>query len=305
MSEASKQCEELLAEIKRWVSDPFNLQFLYQEPLDKVEAFTSGRDFHIGELLVSLNSLSSWYAGKGVIEIFEGRPTNYLCDSFWFSFFENTIMRRSFERAKGQKNALWWLGALLGLKHLQQPRPRIMFNDQGLLLAKAFALGLIDEGEAIGRDSLIGLKDGRFYGVERNNLTPFVLSVFARWKDIALPPEEFSFVIPEAYRELSQNLSADSDELQPAIVKACDFHLTRSKDHTDEETYEFSDPVNAIYPVEILFVLRVRKLLGLNNPYVDHPLLNSPLGKLPDTKCSLRSELTPILERIEKFRPQR
>lgn len=302
MSEAREQCENILAEIKRWVTDPFNEQLLYHKSLEKVEAFTSGRDFHLGELLVSLTSLSSWYAAKGIIELFEGRPTSYLCDSFWFSFFDNTIMKHSFERAKGQKKGRL-LGAALGLKHLQQPKPRIQFNDQGLLLAKAFALGLVDEGEAIGRDSLIGLKDGRFFGLHPNTLTPFVVSVFARWKDIALPPEEFPFVIPDGYQDLLQNLSEDSDELRPAIVKACDFHLSRSKDHTDSETYEFAHPVDAIHPVEILLVLRVRQLLGLNNPEVDHPLLNSPMGKLPNAKCSLPAELTPILERIKKEFP--
>ena len=301
MSEAREQCENILAEIRRWVTDPFNEQFLYYKSLEKVEVFTSGRDFHIGELLVALNTLSSWSAAKGVIEIFEGRPTTYLCDSFWFSFFENTIMRRSFERAKGQKKGRV-LSAVLGLKHLEQPRPRIDFNEQGLLLAKAFALGLVDEGEAIGRDSFMGLQDGRFYGLDTNRLTPFVVSVFARWKDIALP-QEFPFAIPDGYQELLLDLRADSDQLRPAIVKACDFHLSRSKEHTDDETFEFAHPVDAIYPVEILFVLRVRQLLGLDNPDVDHPLLNSPLGKLPETKCSLSAELTLILERIKKEFP--
>lgn len=299
MSEAREHCEEILTEIKRWVTDSFNEQFLYEKSLEKVGAFTSGREFHIGELLSSLDTLSRWYAAKGIIELFDGRPTNYLCDSFWFSFFYNRIMRHSFERAKGQKMRRF-MGAALGLKHLQQPRPRIGFNDQGLLLAKAFALGLVDEGEAIGRDSLIGLEDGRFYGLHANKLTPFVVSVFARWKNIALPPVEFPFAVQDGYQELLQKLLEGPEEIRTAIAKASDFHLSRSKDHTDDETYEFAHPVDAIYPVEILFVFRVRQLLGLHNPEVDHPLLNSPLGKLPDTKCSLRAELTPLLERIEK-----
>jgi hypothetical protein len=43
--------------------------------------------------------------------------------------------------------------------------------------------------------------------------------------------------------------------------------------------------------------------LGLRNPDVDHPLLNTPLGKLPETKCSLNASLAPILERIKKDYP--
>jgi len=209
-------------------------------------------------------------------------------------------MKFSFEKAKSQKKGSL-LGTVSGLKNLQQPKPRIPFNEQGLLLAKAFALGLVSEGEAIGRDSLSGLKDGRFYGLDQNKLTPFVLSVFAKWKNIATLPEEFPFVIPDGYQELLQNLTEGPDEIRPAIVKACNFHLSRSKEHTDSETYEFADPVYAIYPVEILMVFRIRQMLGLSNPEVDHPLLNSPLGQLPDTKCSMNPSFKPILKKIERL----
>ena len=174
-----------------------------------------------------------------------------------------------------------------------------MFNDQGLLLAKAFALGLVEEGEAIGRSSFIGLREGWFYGVERNYLTPFVLSVFAKWKNITLSKEEFPFVIPDGYAGLLQNLTADPAVIRPAINEACDFHLSRSKDHDDENTYEFSDPVYALYPVEILMVLRIRSILGVANPTAEHPLMNTPIAQLPDGGCSLSASLQPIFENIK------
>ena len=174
-----------------------------------------------------------------------------------------------------------------------------MFNDQGLLLAKAFALGLVEEGEAIGRSSLMGLREAWFYGVERNYLTPFVLSVFAKWKNITLSNDEFPFVIPDGYAALLQNLTLNPEAIRPAIKDACDFHLSRSKDHDDETTYEFSNPVYAVYPVEILFVLRIRTILGLANPTVEHPLMNTPIAQLPDGGCSLSASLQPILENIK------
>src|SRR6266516_96196 len=291
--------EKAIAEIRRWVADPFNESFMFERSLNKLKEFSSGQEVKIGEVLVSLTSLSTWYASKGVVEIFAGSATEGLCDSFWCDFFDNTIMKLSFEKAKSQKKRSL-LGAVTGLKYLKGPNPRIPFNEQGLLLAKAFALGLVSEGEAIGRDSLICLKEGRFYGLDQNKLTPFVLSVFAKWKNIALTPEEFPFEIPDGYKVLLQNLTQEPDEIRRDIAKACDFHLSRSKEHTDSETYEFADTVYAIYPVEILMVFLIRQLLGLNNPKVEHPLLNSPFGKLPDTRCSLRASLTPIRDRIKK-----
>ncbi len=303
MSLASERSEKTLVEMKRWVADPFNESFMFERALKKLREFSSGQEVNIGEVLTSLTSLSTWYASKGIVEIVAGNTTTEgLCNSFWCDLFYNTIMKSSFEKAKSQKKGSL-LGAFSALKNPKQPKPRITFNEQGLLLAKAFALGLVAEGEAIGRDSLIGLKDGRFYGLDQNQLTPFVLSVFAKWKNVALLPADFPFMIPDGYQELLQKLMDGPDEIRPAIVKACDFHVSRSKAHTDQDTYEFADPVYAIYPVEILFVFRIRQLLGLSNPKVDHPLLNSPLGKLPNTECSLSPSLIPILERIKKDFP--
>jgi len=144
------------------------------------------------------------------------------------------------------------------------------------------------------------MTEGCFYGVSQNKLTPFVLRLFAKWKNIALRNDEFLFAIPEPYQDVLQNVNHTADEIQTALVKACDFHLSRSKENTDRETYEFADPVYAIYPVEILFFLRVRQLLGLSNPEIDHSLLNSPLGKLPFDTCSMNSSLRPIQEKIQK-----
>lgn len=175
-----------------------------------------------------------------------------------------------------------------------------MFNDQGLLLAKAFVLGLVEEGDAIGRSSLIGLREGWFYGVEQNYLTPFVLSVFAKWKNIPLSNEEFPFVVHDGYAGLLQNLTADTEEIRPAINDACGFHMSRSKDHDDENTYEFADPVYAVYPVEILFVLRIRKILGLGNPTVDHWLMNTSIEQLPVGDGSPSASLKPIFEHMKK-----
>ena len=34
-------------------------------------------------------------------------------------------------------------------------------------------------------------------------------------------------------------------------------------------------------PIEILLLFKLRQLIGLQNPVLDHPLMNSPLGVLP------------------------
>ena len=288
----------VLRETDEWLKDPFNESFMFQEPMAILEQFASGGEFHVGKVLTSLTALSTWYGSKGIIETSTAKSSEQLCWSFWFDSFYNTIMRSSFEQGKKKKPPL--LGRLLGQKHVD--KPRISFHEEGLLLAKAFALGLVEQGEAIGRDSFVGLTEGWFYATNQTTLTPFLLKCFATWKNLTLP-SEFSFVLVAPYEELVQELTSGPDEIRAALVKACDYHLYRSKDDTDDESYEFSNPVYAVYPVEILFFLRIRQILGLTNPEVDHPLLDSPLGKLPSSSCSMDPSLDPIRERIKRDFP--
>src|SRR4030095_4722009 len=136
------QVEAALAEKKRWLADSFNEQFLCQESLETLHEFVAGRESRIGHVLSSFTSLSHWYGAKGVVDTLEGRSSNYLCDSFWFDLFYHTILRSSFQ--KQQKE-----GAFRSVIKGKQwpPAPRIPFNDQGLLLARSFALGLVPLGE--------------------------------------------------------------------------------------------------------------------------------------------------------------
>jgi hypothetical protein len=292
---SNDQLEAVLAELREWVADPFNESFMFQRVSNKLQTFSSSGVEKIGEVLESLTSLSTWYASVGIVEMFAGRSSDGLCDSFWCDYFHNTIMRLSFQRLSRKK------GSLLAAFSNKQPRPTISFTEQGLLLAKSFAVGLVAEGEAIGQEALTGLQDGRYFGVSK--LTPFVLSVFAKWKNIALPAE-FSFDVPNPYQELVDDLTATAAKIGPAIAGACDFHLSRSKFPTKDEVYEFAGRVKTIYPVEILYVFRIRQILGLSNPEVDHPLMNSPLGKLPEAPCSMSESLKPIRDGIRRDFPE-
>jgi hypothetical protein len=294
VSSAKKQTEKALAELKEWVADPFNESFMFQRPLNKLQTFASSGGVDVGEILESLSAFSTWYASVAVVEMFAGRSSDGLCDSFWCDYFHHTIMRWSFQRQRKKQRSL------LSAFSSKQPRPTISFTEQGLLLAKSFALGLVDEGEAIGQEAFTGLEDGRYYGTSK--LTPFVLRVFAKWKDLALPAE-FSFDVPEPYQALLDNLVATPDKIGPVIAGACDFHLSRSKFPTIDDVFEFPQPEKAIYPVEILYVFRIRQILGLSNPEVDHPLMNSPLGKLPQIQCSISASLKTVRDGIKRDFP--
>jgi hypothetical protein len=62
------------------------------------------------------------------------------------------------------------------------------------------------------------------------------------------------------------------EKLRKPLLAACDaFDVFR----------EFSNGTWSRTPLAILLVFKLRGLLGLRNPELDHPLMNSVLGKLP------------------------
>jgi hypothetical protein len=109
----------------------------------------------------------------------------------------------------------------------------------------------------------------------------FLLRLIADWQGIAAPP-----MPPQADDEplftalLNHWRSPDPNAITPLLLAACDRHthlVMMSKDSPDfdmcgDHTY---------IPFEILAVLRLRQILGLTNPQLDHPLMATPLGSLP------------------------
>jgi len=293
---AQKRLKTAYRRVEERINDPYNERSMYRESSDVLDAFVSGDDFNLGEVLVALTSLARWHGAKGVVESHSGESNRSLCTSFWFDRLYNTIMRLSFSEERDRRN-----GSPSNTNSPIKLDPRISFNDQGLLLARGFALGLIKEADKIGRESLIGIEDGIFYGVGFTALTPFVVQVYSKWKGIEVADREEASEEPEPYRELIRNLTGGREVIKKALIDSCDFHLSRSWENDDRETYEFADPVYAIYPVEILMFLRIRQLLDLPNPEVDHPLLRGPIGTLPANGCEMNPIHSRILARIMTY----
>ena len=73
---------------------------------------------------------------------------------------------------------------------------------------------------------------------------------------------------------------ADGEALAPLLLAVCDEH-THHNARGDAYDYQNDFTGFARYPVEILLVFKLRKELGLANPKLDHPLMNTALGQLP------------------------
>lgn len=91
----------------------------------------------------------------------------------------------------------------------------------------------------------------------------------------------------------------DPAALVHACLAACDFHTHRCWKNYEEHEY-FSDYL-MYNPIEILLLFRLRQYLGLQNPILDHPIMNTPLGVLPEEmSCEPDDLIRRVRERMEE-----
>jgi hypothetical protein len=279
-------------ELVSWLNQQGQEQFMFQDPQRTLNSYLSGKSVSSGEISVAMTQLSYWYSVHAAIGLFEkkGSAIQHMHQSFLYEAY-NILLKIAWLEEKKRK------GNFIKRKIFGESQPRFSFMDHGLILAKGFTLGCFRETELLGKYTLSELTEDSFYGLHSTVVTPFVLSLFCQWKSLLLPPVFILSMQKDFYQKILERWrSSNLSDLENYLVKACDFHITRSRENTNKETFEFSNPVYSIYPVEILTVLRLREELNLQLPEIDHPLMKTPLGKL------YRKEKIPkdlILERLK------
>lgn len=159
---------------------------------------------------------------------------------------------------------------------------KTMGLDDAMLLALALTLGMRREAKAIGDLLLEAYRRAWFYDAEYHPFFHFTLRLYADWS--GQPPPVWVYNVaaePVTDRLFALWRHPDPAQLAPCIVSACDLHTWHcrgsGKDFPDFHTLAWQH-----FPAEILMLYRLRQWSGLDNPRVDHPLLNSALGALPE-----------------------
>ena len=113
---------------------------------------------------------------------------------------------------------------------------------------------------------------GRRWGSERRDpFQSFICELHCRGVGKAGFPDDFG-----PYTDVFRNWTRQA-ELADAIYSACDYHVKQIR--TDGE---FENNPHDIFPSEILALYRVREKLGLETPWVKHPLLETPFAQVPE-----------------------
>jgi hypothetical protein len=99
--------------------------------------------------------------------------------------------------------------------------------------------------------------------------------------------------------------TTDLAKVHEWVCAMADFHVQETRNTSHDNIDEFDAESVMLFPYEILCWLRLREWQGLSNPATfDHPLMQSPLARLP-TPVPLPVPATPLLDQvIEKFKQE-
>jgi len=176
--------------------------------------------------------------------------------------------------------------------------------------ADCLALGWQNEAVDLARDAVWGVVNSGFIdgGDDLHRRAHyFILRLIADWQRWELKGLPQCASDEPLYNELLANWRSDDLALvEHLLLAACDRHTHEAMPSNVNKGREsdFSDFAMYYNPHEVLAVSRLREVLGLPNPQVDHLLMSTPIGKLHDpAPFELNDELKTVLSQFRKTYP--
>lgn len=163
-----------------------------------------------------------------------------------------------------------------------------------------------------GLESGYGVKDGHDLPIGTTlRYAAFGLTIIGDWLGKPLDLDKHALPRDPAWGQLvAYWREPDPEKLLPILLAACDTHVERialTSRELDSGNFEFGSPFEAVYPAEILAILNLRRSLGLRNPYIDHPLMQTPYAALtcpPGTRVEPDELLERFLHAVRQYNPE-
>ena len=171
----------------------------------------------------------------------------------------------------------------------QRLRTMSLVHGLGARVGHCIALGWFDFGVDLARRCYDAIdRDFCYDGADdfgRRRTQHFVLRLVAAWQGWpARESPRCAHDEPIFNTLIERWRTPDASALAQPLLHACDRHTQQCRD--DNAKGEFFDlKMEATYtPFEILALYRLREHLGLAHPQVEHPLLDTPLGRLHEVQ---------------------
>jgi hypothetical protein len=150
-------------------------------------------------------------------------------------------------------------------------------------LANCLALGWEERALQLAQRAHWGLVNDYFGHAPGGRTQYFVLRLIDDWQGWSHPIRCKEAADDPLFNALIAHWrTPDPDALAPLLLAACDRRTHESRYFTGNDFPELPSDSHWYDPFEILAVLYLRRLHGLPNPVLDHPLMTPPLGVLPE-----------------------
>jgi hypothetical protein len=179
---------------------------------------------------------------------------------------------------------------------------KMLSHDEICYMALGFVLGQERQASTLARLLGVAWNKQNFIYQSELAVAHFMLRIACDWLEEPTLSSVRTTLGSDVFEELFRVWrTADAEALAPLVVAACDIHTHRCKPaKAPDQCYEFDNGNWTRTPIEILLLYRLREKLGLSNPIVDHPLMNTPLGKLPPPTIYEPDELlTRVIARMK------
>lgn len=271
--------EEDLPRLKRY-AEQGTFEFRYSPDF---EAHSYGMSNAEGDLGRVANALR-WQAIQGALHGEDGwmdawvRSTAY---AYWAARFEIRNQRRILDDYRSG-NRPQYLGF-------------VAFHHYLFALANCLILGWTNSATDLARGAIWGLNHSGFIdGTDEKHrrIQHFVLRLVSSnqgWPDRSSPAcaydEPVYNLLIQQWRDPAPGI------LIEPLLAACDRHTHEARVDSNKSSYDLPWLDEWYVPFEVLAVLKLREQHGLSNPELDHPLMKTPLGRLPTPVPFYKDEL--------------
>ena len=182
--------------------------------------------------------------------------------------------------------------------HIRSPqRVGVQLSSMDIHSVPFVALGMIIGDESampLVRLLIAAYRKGWYVRDDRYPIYTFMLLLMADFIEESMPPDTPALLGSSPFAPLfAQRCSAQPADIVPLCLAACDFHTTRCDYYKDAE---FSLGHWCYTPVEIMLLMRLRSLRGLEKPEFEHPLWTSAFSGVQSGVPTLPDELIEGIE---------
>jgi hypothetical protein len=189
--------------------------------------------------------------------------------------------------------------------------PMLALHRMGFAIGNVLALGWTEWAIDLALRARSALEDSGFFdgGDDTHRRTHhFVLRLVGQWQGWSerVGPD-CAFDSPLFNSLIEHWCAPDPQVLSPLLLAVCDRHTHEARPDTNALWFDLPWRDAWYVPFEVLAVLKLRQINSLAIPdpaTLDHPLLKTPLGQLPDTVPPYSDELLDgLISRVRREYP--